>query len=138
MINVKSLERLNTCHPFLRRVVLAVAEEMKIQVICGYRGKEEQDRAFGEGKSKLKFPKSKHNIYPSEAVDLAPLKMVDGKLIIDWNDKKAFQDLANCMFKYAYKFGIGIRWGGDFNMDGTKTTNDAWDLPHWELRESKG
>jgi hypothetical protein len=26
-----------------------------------------------------------------------------------------------------------FRWGGDFNMDGDKTTSDAWDAGHVEI-----
>ena len=133
MLTGISKERLDTCDTHLQRIVNAVAQEMNIQVICGHRSKEDQDKAWEEKKSKVRYPHSKHNSIPSQAVDLAPLKIVDGHRVIDWNDKQGFQDLANLMFKYADKFGIHIRWGGDFNMDGTKTTNDSWDMPHWEL-----
>lgn len=136
MLSGISIERLDTCHPALQRIVSAVAEEIPIQVICGHRNKEDQDKAFSEKKSKVKYPNSKHNTIPSNAVDIAPLKIVDGHRIIDWNDRDLFASLANLVFKYAYKFGVHIRWGGDFNMDGTKTINDDWDLPHFEIREA--
>ena len=41
-------------------------------IVCGHRNKEDQNKAFAEGKSKLKWPKGKHNKLPSQAVDAAP------------------------------------------------------------------
>jgi len=106
MLTGSSLEKLDTCQPALQRLIKAVAEEIPLQVICGYRGQAEQDKAFAEKKSKLKFPQSKHNTTPSNAVDIAPLKIVDGKRIIDWNDIELFKAMLEIVKKHAHKFGI--------------------------------
>jgi len=126
MLSKISQERLNTCHPDLIKLMTAVSEVVSIAILCGHRGEAEQNKAFAEKKSKLKFPQSKHNKTPSLAVDIAPLP-------INWNDADAFKSLANLVFEIADRQKIVIRWGGDFNQDGSKTKNDAWDLPHYEL-----
>jgi peptidoglycan L-alanyl-D-glutamate endopeptidase CwlK len=129
----KSQERLETANHLLQLICNLAIKETDFVVICGHRTKEEQDAAYKAGNSKLKFPKSKHNSLPSRAVDLAPCKIVNGKTIIDWNDRQRFIDLSKIILRIAKEKNIPIRWGGDFNMDGNKTTNDAWDLPHYEL-----
>jgi len=82
-----SLQRLRTCHDDLQLLCHAILEDMDITVLCGYRSEAEQNAAFAKGTSKLKFPRSKHNSFPSLAVDIAPVK--NGK--VDWNDIKLFE-----------------------------------------------
>lgn len=90
---------------------------MEITVLCGYRGEKEQNEAFAKGNSKLKFPKSKHNKKPAQAVDVAPYP-------IDWNDLKRFREMCNKIELIATKLGIKIRLGRDFKFV---------DMPHVEL-----
>jgi peptidoglycan LD-endopeptidase CwlK len=121
-------ERLNTCHMDLIRVVVAVADALPIQVICGHRSRAEQDAAFNSRASKLQWPRSYHNQTPSLAVDLAPMKpdpARSGRLTIDWNDAAGFRDLADAMKRHAAAFGIPLEWGGDW-----KGFRDA---PHFQL-----
>lgn len=127
----KSNQRLDTCHHLLQYIARLAIKETDFTVICGHRTKEEQDAAFKAGNSKLKFPKSKHNSNPSMAMDLAPYP-------IDWNNRERFIELAKVILRIAKEKNIPIRWGGDFNMDGDKTKNDAWDLPHFELNFNYG
>lgn len=54
---------------------------------------------------------------------------------VDWDDVGRFKAMAGVVFNAAEKLGVELRWGGDFHRDGDKTTNDAWDLPHFELVE---
>lgn len=82
-LGARSLERLDTCHPDLRKLVLAVAAGIDagdlvtagigdLTVLCGYRGEAEQNLAFSRKTSKLRYPDSKHNISPhARAVDIA-------------------------------------------------------------------
>lgn len=121
-----SQKRLDTCHPKLQEIVNDVLKFRDISVLCGHRTKAEQEAAFITKHSKLRWPKSKHNSLPSLAIDIAPYP-------IDWKDTKGFHALAKLFLSIAHEKGIKIRWGGDFNMDGDKTKNDAWDLPHFEL-----
>lgn len=113
----KSLQRLSTCAPLLVQVCHDVIVDYDFIVLCGYRGEEEQNKAFKDGYSKLKFPKSKHNTYPSRAVDLAPYPL-------DWEDIARFKELGVRMKKAAADKSIKIQWGGDWKMR---------DYPHFEL-----
>jgi peptidoglycan L-alanyl-D-glutamate endopeptidase CwlK len=58
---VNSKANLGESHPDLQKLFQKVVETYDCSVIEGYRGKEEQDAAYHSGKSKLKYPKSKHN-----------------------------------------------------------------------------
>lgn len=113
-----SLERLATVDRKLYDICSEVIKVYDFTVICGHRDKEEQDKAFAEGRSKTPWPTSKHNSTPSMAVDLAPYP-------IDWNDLERFKELDNHMQAAADKLGIKIRWGGHFT--------NIKDLDHWEL-----
>jgi peptidoglycan L-alanyl-D-glutamate endopeptidase CwlK len=127
-LSAVSERRLSTVAEPLRSIVYAVAADFPTMVVCGHRTQADQEEAFRLKRSKLSWPRSKHNSNPSRAVDLAPLK--NGA--IDWNDREAFRELARRMFFHAKARGVDIRWGGDFNMDGLE--NDRFiDMPHFEL-----
>lgn len=133
-LSAVSERRLATVAEPLQGIVRAVAAEFPTMVVCGHRTQAEQDEAFRLKRSKLSWPRSKHNSNPSRAVDLAPLK--NGA--IDWNDKEGFRELARRMFFHAKARGVDIRWGGDWDRDGqTRDDSDPderfVDLPHYEL-----
>ncbi|MEH3108883.1 MAG: M15 family metallopeptidase [Agrobacterium cavarae] len=121
--SMKSLEK---CHPSLRLIATEAIKEIDFRVLDSTRGRDAQTRAFQTGKSKAKFGQSAHNYVPAIAFDLFPAPY-------DWNDRKAFTTLAAVIMRIAKEKGIPLRWGGDWNMDGDKTTSDAWDMPHFEL-----
>lgn len=77
--STRSLETLGTCEQKLVNLMKKCIEEVDFTVLCGHRSESEQDKAFAEGKSKLKYPASKHNAYPARAVDIAPCKYGDDK-----------------------------------------------------------
>ncbi|MCM0018912.1 MAG: M15 family metallopeptidase [Tagaea sp.] len=120
--------RLDTCHPDIIRVVVAVANTFLIQVITGTRSREEQAAVFAAGRSRAQWPNSYHNQTPSLAVDLAPM-VADparpGRLTIDWNDLAGFQELADAMKHHAAAFGVPLEWGGDWKS--------FKDRPHFQL-----
>ncbi len=113
-----SEERLALCHPDLVRVAHAAIKRFDFAVLCGHRGKEDQEKAFAEKRSKLRWPKSRHNLLPSEAMDLAPYP-------IDWNDTKRFKTLAMIVLEEAARLGVKLTWGGDWAS--------FPDMPHFEL-----
>jgi peptidoglycan L-alanyl-D-glutamate endopeptidase CwlK len=123
-MNSTSLKKLKECHQDLQRLALAVDEVYPIQVVCGHRGKEEQDRAVAEGKSKLKFPESKHNKKPSLAVDVVPDPDRNPKTIA-WADLREFEIMLLVFEAKADEMGIQIRLGRDFKFK---------DFPHIELK----
>lgn len=119
---VRSME----CSLELRTLINEVNKEFAIYIVCGHRAKEDQELAFAQGHSKVHFPNSKHNKWPSEAVDLCPYP-------IDWNDLKRFRQMQEVIMRKAKELGIKIRSGADFNMDGILTNDKFVDLPHIEL-----
>jgi peptidoglycan L-alanyl-D-glutamate endopeptidase CwlK len=116
--SIVSRNRLMTCHPELRHLFTEVVKTMDCTVLCGYRDQIEQDRAFRLGHSKLMFPKSKHNTYPSRAVDVVPFPL-------DWNDTSTFRVFSQRVLKMSRELGIEVKWGGLFT--------NFQDMPHWEL-----
>lgn len=121
-----SLDRLATCHPKLQALMNEVIKYEDCVILCGHRGQAEQDQAFRDGKSKLKWPQGKHNTLPSNAVDIAPYPL-------DWNDHLAFARLAGYVQAIADGMGIAVRWGGDWNGNGKSKDERFLDLVHFEL-----
>jgi len=125
----KSLEILSTCElPLQVLMRLAIQSGQDFSIICGHRGEEEQNEAFAQGHSKLRYPKSKHNTSPSQAVDIAPYP-------IDFSDIQRFKKLSVIIkdtwskMSEIEKAGWELQWGGDW-----KTFRD---YPHWELRKNE-
>ncbi len=136
----KSRERLDTCHPDLQTLFNAVIEEVDCSVTCGYRNKEDQDKAVASGNSKAVFPEGKHNSNPSTAVDVYPYP-------IDFDDLPRFYWFAGWVLaKGEILRNVGeiihkIKWGGNWRgLDNGKIdfsynmrTDVLNDLPHFEL-----
>ena len=132
----KSRERLETCHPDLQTLFNAVIEVVDCSFTCGYRNKEDQDKAVASGNSKAVYPKGKHNSNPSTAVDVYPYP-------IDFDDLFRFYWFAGWVLAKAKILrNVGeithkIRWGGNWRglnngiIDFSK--NEFDDLPHFEL-----
>lgn len=89
-------------------------------VTQGRRDKDEQDKYFQTGKTKVQWPNSKHNVVPpeqlSKAVDIVPC--VNGE--ISWNTHHCLV-WAGLMLAAAVEEGVNIRWGGN------------WDTDHFEI-----
>ena len=117
-----SRQKLQTCHSDLIKLIEAVAETERCAVICGFRGRYEQEKAYYTGKSKAKWGQSKHNFKPSHAVDVVPLPL-------DWNDIPAFEKLGEKIMAKADELGIKIKWGKNFK--------GLADYPHFELASDK-
>lgn len=117
----KSLDRLSECHEDLQRIANELIKEMDVTVLCGYRGKEEQEQAFIAGNSKLRWPNSKHNKKPSLAVDIAPYP-------VDYKDLKRFIDMCAAVERIAEKLELKVILGRDFSFR---------DYPHIELATQK-
>lgn len=121
-----SEQRLSTCDARLQRLLREAIKNVDFTVIYGHRTQEDQDDAFRQGASTLRWPKSKHNKQPSLAVDIAPYP-------IDWSDTARFARLAGYIERIAEEQGVKIRWGGDWN-DNYRTKDERLvDMPHIEL-----
>lgn len=121
-----SLEKIAQCDPQLQEICHELIKIMDVTILCGYRGKDEQNLAYSQGKSKLQFPQSKHNKTPSQAIDIAPYP-------VDWNNLNRFYHMIGIIRGIAHVKGIKIRSGGDWDIDGEITDNKFNDLPHVEL-----
>jgi len=119
--------RLNTCDEDLIALFQEVVKYFDCSVLEGHRGEEKQNKYFNEGKSKLKYPEGRHNKKPSNAVDVVPYP-------VDWEDREQMSYFAGFVKGVAYKMGIPIRWGGDWNNNNDLKDNNFDDLPHFELR----
>lgn len=124
MLGKASKLKLATCDVRLQQLItdvmahvdsgaLAADDVHDLTVLCGYRGKAEQDKAFRDGASKLLYPHSKHNRVPAMAVDIAPFPL-------DWQNTARFEAVRKLVLERASALGIRIRV-------------ISWDLPHFEL-----
>lgn len=119
-----SAKRLAAAHPSIQKVMNAAREKIAFKILDSQRGRDAQELAFRQGNSKAHFGQSAHNWSPSIAVDIVPDP-------VDWNDKNKFIALSKVIMPIAEDMGVKLRWGGDWNMDGS--TSDGWDFPHYEL-----
>ncbi|MCX5778750.1 MAG: M15 family metallopeptidase [Elusimicrobia bacterium] len=121
----KSLEILNTCNEDLQKVLKEAIKVTDFTVLCGHRGEKEQNQAFENGTSKLKYPGSRRNKIPSEAADCAPWP-------VSWDpkDECRFYFMAGIILAAAKYLGKQVVWGGSWQ--GFK------DLPHFELKKMGG
>lgn len=129
-----SLSRLSSCHRDLQTLFKHVILNYDCTIVCGFRDKEEQDKAFNEGHSQLQWPKSMHNKTPSLAVDVVPWE--SGHL--DWSQiQSAFfagyvKGIADQLLRIGsikHKIRLGVDWNGDNDINDTK----FWDGSHFEI-----
>ena len=119
--------QLDTCHSDLQKVLNEAIKHVNFSVTCGFRNQSDQDKAFADGNSKLKWPNGEHNKLPSRAVDVAPYPC-------DRNDAEAFTLLSGIIYGVACVMGINVRLGSDWDMDLNIKEHSFKDRPHVELR----
>ncbi len=123
-----STERLLSCHPDLVRLFQRVVEDFDCSIIDGHRGEERQDLYYDSGASQLRWPDSKHNTFPSLAVDAAPYP-------VNWDDVDRFHLFAGFVLGIASEMGVVVVWGGDWNNDTEVRDERFRDLAHFELAD---
>lgn len=117
-----SAERLESCDHRLQSILIEVIDSYDFAVVDGYRDEFTQNKYYETGRSRLKFPNSKHNIYPSKAVDVCPY--VEGVGLV-WDDNWMWNELAIRILQEGHRQGTRLRWGG--------TWKTFIDKPHFEL-----
>lgn len=122
----RSRSKLETCDSRIIEVMEEAIKYIDFSVLEGHRDKDLQDLYYEQGKSKLKYPQSKHNQYPSLAIDIAPFP-------IDWNNRERFVYLAGIIKGIAFEKGYKLRWGGDWDSDNELHDQTFFDLPHFEI-----
>ncbi len=134
----KSKKKLATVH-----LNLAVVAERALElspydftIVHGWRNAEIQNALFESGASHTPWPESKHNALDepggtpeSLALDFAP--WIDGK--IPWNDTHIFAVIAGCFFAAAWEHSVVLRYGGDWDGDGSTKDQTLMDWGHMEL-----
>lgn len=136
----RSLSRLSTCEKDLQTIMNEVIKVYDFTVIYGHRTPEEQFNLFQQGRKLVGGKwvkvgstvtdkdgiknKSKHNSYPSKAVDISPWP-------IDWTNIAEFKKLGKIVLQTSdklYKEGKiknKVKWGGNWIT--------RKDYPHFEL-----
>lgn len=117
-----SLAKLGEGHPDIQRLVkatvAAMPAELDLTVLCVWRGRAEQNKAYASGASTKQWPDSKHNASPARAVDLAPYPL-------STEDAYTQLRLATYVLAAASDLGIRVRWGGHWS--------NPFDPRHFEL-----
>lgn len=123
----RSENNLKGVHKDLVKVVHRALEISAVDftVIEGVRTLQRQKELFA--KKATKTMNSRH--LTGHAVDLVPYPL-------DWNNKQAFVAISKAMLQAAKELGIAIRWGGDWNMNGSSADEKFYDGPHFELLRS--
>jgi peptidoglycan L-alanyl-D-glutamate endopeptidase CwlK len=133
----RSQRRLEELHEDLQLILLTAIKHVDFSILEGHRDKDTQNEYFHAGKSKLKWPLSKHNKKPSEAADVLPYPFAQA----DWSNYKRFYYLGGILIATAemlYAEGLiehKLRFGGDWDMDDDLDDQKFNDLPHVELVE---
>ena len=124
-----SAYQLNTCQDGLQKVFNEVIKTLDCTITEGMRPEWRQSLLFKQGLSKVKFPNSKHNSLPSEAVDVVPY--VNGRASYHYWHCIYF---AGYVMATAKQLEVKLRWGGNWDMDmEIMTDQDFQDLVHYEL-----
>jgi hypothetical protein len=117
----------DTCKVVIQDVLNEAINHVDFSVVRGHREKAKQNAANDAGRSKLRWPNSRHNSIPSEAVDIIPYPT-------GYADLDKFYELATYMFAAASKLGVALEWGGHWKNYTGKGDNDR-DWAHWEIRK---
>ena len=124
----KSRERLKSCDPRIQDLFNEVIKYVDCSVLEGHRSEERQNRLYDEGKTKVRYPKGRHNSSPSRAVDVTPYP-------VDWDDRERQTLFAGFVLGIARGMDLNIRWGGDWDQDFQVVDNRFDDFPHFELKD---
>ncbi len=127
-----STARLKLCHGAIITIMREAIKIVDFKVISTYRGQAEQAKLYAGGLSKVQYPDSKHNLMPSQGIDIAPYP-------IDWQDRERFVYLAGIVLGISSQMlSVRLRWGGDWDMDSDLQDQTFMDLGHFEVTAYAG
>ena len=131
----KSKLKLDTVYPLLRQVAVRALQisPYDITIIHGWRGEDIQNALYDSGASQKPWPYSKHNNTKdskplSLAIDFGP--WVNGR--VPWGETHIFAIIAGCFFAAAYELEVELRYGGDWDGDGSTKDQTLMDWGHVE------
>ena len=128
-----SKNKLETCDPELQTLFNYVIKYFDCTIVCGIRGREEQEHAFQNGFSTVQYPNSKHNSSPSEAVDVVPYP-------IEWENidrMRYFIGFVKGVARMLYDYGAmekEITTGIDWDNDTILKDQRLKDCPHFQIK----
>jgi len=123
----KSKERLGTLDEELQSVLKEAIKSFDFSIIWGHRGMAEQNEAHASGASQLRWPQSKHNSFPSTAVDIVPYP---GLYEAPY---EKFFEMATYVLASASRLGVPLTWGGHWlNYGGPGYYRRDW--AHFEMK----
>jgi len=128
-----SRERLLTCDPELQILFNYVIKYFDCSILCGERGETAQNKAYNDGFSTKKYPNSKHNSSPSEAVDCIPYP-------VEWENTNRMRYFIGYvmgiakMLKMYNAMDKEIVSGIDWNDNTILKDQRFNDLPHFEIK----
>lgn len=127
-----SKKRLTTCHQDLQTIFNYVIKYFDCTIVCGQRDEKAQNKAYDDGFSKVRYPNSKHNKFPSIAVDVVPYP-------IEWDNTERMKYFAGQVMGIAImlkEYGVishdlisGLDWDNDTILKDTTFK----DHPHFQL-----
>ena len=126
-----STKKLETVHQDLQDILNEAIKYVDFGITEGHRKQELQDLYYETGRSKLKFPQSKHNKFPSLAVDIVPYVVGVG---YDYKNIDRFHNIVYFIKGIAYAKGIELRLGCDWDNDFETKDHSFHDAPHLELK----
>ena len=137
----KSLDKLHECHKDIQAILKELIDIYDFSIIEGHRTLDTQQKYFKEGKSKLDGinKKSKHQSFPSMAVDIMPYKKGTNAFSGNELDDRRFYMMMGMVKAIAdrlLKDGTithKVRFGLDWDGDDTFKDQTFHDLPHFEL-----
>ena len=156
----KSQDRLDTCNPLLNELFRRVVINFDCTILEGARSENRQLTLLEEGRTKLKYPHSKHNIGPgagrtlSDAADVIPYPVDWGfekdllRLDLDINHDNAparerasevLHNIERWFMFIGYVKGIAAEMeiplvsGADWDGDNQMADQKFDDLPHFEI-----
>ena len=136
-----SRRKLATAHPVWTPIMedSLIVCPYDITIVRAWSGEDVQNALYDDNKSTKIFPDSRHNksddpnienpLIISDALDIAPY--IDGK--IPWGDTHIFAYVVGCICVVANDRGVKIRWGGDWDSDGSTKDQSLMDWGHIEL-----
>tara|TARA_R110000824_G_scaffold360000_2_gene547676 strand:- start:1368 stop:1781 length:414 start_codon:yes stop_codon:yes gene_type:complete len=127
----RSLSKLNSCHSDLIVLMTAALADPEcpsdMSVLEGFRDEDRQNQMVEEGKSQLSWPNSRHNSFPSMAVDVAPYV---GGISWDW---QYYYPLAAHIKDVWQRLLMDDKVSGQYDLEWGGDWASFKDGPHWQL-----
>jgi len=129
-------KNLATCNNRIQFAVYWLLNFVDVGVACGHRTKATQNKAYANKASTLKWPDSKHNSMPSNAVDLYAYVAGVGAIMDRRKSKRCYEyyaRIAGLLEAYCDSKGYHFRWGGNWDGDDSLEDQNFNDLMHFEI-----